>query len=52
MICRVFSVLLGVSWGPLGSWLEEMASGMWTRPKDAVDRLSGKFWADTTRLTA
>ena len=25
---------------------------MWMRPEDAVDGLSGKFWATTTGLTA
>ena len=40
----------GSDGGPWGHGWERWPPGTWMRPEDAVDGLSGKFWASTTWL--
>ena len=44
----VFRPFGGSNGGPWGHSWGTWPPGMWMRPKDAVDGLSGKFWAPMT----
>ena len=46
----MLSILLGSDGGPWGHGWGAWPPGTWMRPVDAMDGLSGKFWAATAYL--